>query len=191
MRKIILASSSPRRKEIFAKTGLSFEVQASSYEEDMSLDMSPIELSEHLSFEKAKAVAEKNQDAIIIAADSFVVCDNKYLGKPKTEKEAKEMLKMLSGKEYEIVTGASIIDSKDSRSVSFHETIKVFMKELSSETIDRYVKTGEPMDKAGAYAIQGIGAVLIEKIEGDFFGAMGLPLSRLSEELKSFGINIL
>jgi len=186
-----LASTSPRRKEIFAKTGLSFEVQASPYEEDMSLDMSPIKLSEHLSFEKAKAVAEKSQDAIVIAADSFVACDNKYLGKPKTKEEAKEMLKMLSGKEHEIFTGVSIIDSKDSRSVSFHETIKVFMKKLSPETIDRYVKTGEPLDKAGAYAIQGIGAVLIEKIEGDFFGAMGLPLSRLSEELKSFGINIL
>jgi len=166
-------------------------VQASSYEEEMNLDMSPIELSEHLSFEKAKAVAEKNQDVIVIAADSFVVCDNKYLGKPKTEKEAKEMLKMLSGKEHKIVTGVSIIDSKDNRSVSFHETIKVFMKKLSPETIDRYIETGEPSDKAGAYAIQGIGAVLIEKIEGDFFAAMGLPLSRLSEELKSFGINIL
>jgi septum formation protein len=139
---------------------------------------------------KAKSVAKNNEDAIIIAADSFVVYGNKCLGKPKTESSAREMLNMLSGKENHIVTGVAIIDTANDHVVSFHETTKVFMKELSSKTIDAYIKTGEPLERAGGYALQELGAVLIEKIDGDFFNAMGLPLNRLAEELKDFGINI-
>jgi len=191
MKKIILATTSPRRKEIFAKTGLPFETQESNYEENMKLPMSPSGLVKHLSLEKAKAVAEKNKGAIVIAADTFIVFKNKYVGKPKTKEEAKEMLKMLSGKEHQIVTGVTIIDSEVKHAVSFHETIKVFMKDFSDKTIDAYIETGEPLDKAGAYAIQGLGAVLIDRIEGDFFAAMGLPLSRLADELKGFGINVI
>jgi len=191
MKKIILASSSPRRKEILLKTGLSFEIQESNYEEDMSLPMSPEDLSEYLSLGKAKSVADKNSDAIVIAADTFIVYDNNCLGKPKTELLAREMLNMLNGKENDIITGVTIIDTTNNHIVSFHETTKVFMKQMSSETIEAYIDTGEPLERAGGYSLQEKGAILVEKIDGDFFNAMGLPLSRLVEELKDFGINIL
>jgi len=191
MKKIVLASTSPRRKEILSKTGLSFDVQESDYKEDMNLQMSPGELSEYLSLGKAKSVIDKNNNAIIIAADTFVVYDNKYLGKPKTESLAREMLNMLNGKENDIITGVTIIDTSDNHIVSFHETTKVFMKKMSPETIESYINTGEPLERAGGYSLQELGAILIEKIDGDFFNAMGLPINRLTEELKSFGIKIL
>jgi septum formation protein len=189
MKRIILASTSSRRKEILSKVKLSFEVMESDYKEDMSLDMSPIELSKWLSFNKAKVVADKNKDAVVIGADTFIVFKEKLLGKPKTEKEAKEMLTMLSGKEHEIITGVTIIE-KD-HSISFHEIVKVFMENITQENIDKYIATGEPMDKAGAYALQEMGAIFIKKIDGDFYTAMGLPLKRIVEELKDFGIDIL
>jgi septum formation protein len=189
MKRIILASTSPRRKEILSKTRLPFEIEESNYKEDMSLDLPPIELSEHLSFHKAKVVADKNKDAIVIAADTFIAYKNKVLGKPKTEKEAKEMLMMLSGKEHEIITGVTIIENN--YSISFHEIVKVTMEEMSPKAIDKYIATGEPMGKAGAYAIQEIGAIFIKKIDGDFYAAMGLPLKRLVEELRSFGVEII
>lgn len=191
MKTIILASASPRRKEIFARVKLPFEVQENNYEEDMGLEMPPGELAEYLSAGKAKSVAGQHANAIVIAADTFVVYDNHPLGKPKTAERAKEMLEMLSGKEHRIITGVTIIETDSDKSRSFHETTKVFMAELSPEMIDAYIKTGEPLDKAGAYALQEIGALLVEKIEGDFFTACGLPLRRLVQELKFFGINIL
>ncbi|MDD5639287.1 MAG: Maf family protein [Candidatus Pacebacteria bacterium] len=190
-RRIILASTSPRRKEILDKTMLLFEIQESFYEEDMTLKMSPEKLAEYLSLGKAKSVADKNPDAIIISADTFVVYDNKCLGKPKTKLLAKKMLTMLSGKKHEIITGVTIIDTSNNHTISFHGTTKIFMKKLSPQIINSYIKTGEPLDKAGGYALQEIGAILIEKIDGDFFNAMGLPINRLTEELKAFGIKIL
>ncbi|MFA6050378.1 MAG: Maf family protein [Candidatus Paceibacterota bacterium] len=191
MREIILASNSPRRKEIFAKTNLPFVTEDSGYEEDMSLAMPPIELAKYLSLGKAKASGERHPDAIVIAADTFVVFEGKLLGKPKSEDHAREMLRMLSGKENDVITGVAILDTKTGKTVSFHDTSKIFMKEMSEETIDAYIKTGDPMDKAGAYAVQEIGAVLIEKIEGDFFNVMGLPISRLADHLKDFDVSIL
>jgi septum formation protein len=189
MKRIILASTSPRRKEIFSKTKLPFEIQESNYKEDMTLPMPPIKLAEHLSFNKAKAVVDRNKDAVVIAADTFVVYEGKFLGKPKTEKEAKEMLIMLSGKENQVITAVTIIEND--HSLSFHETIRVYMENLSLEDIDKYIATGEPMDKAGAYAIQELGNIFIKKIDGDFYAAMGLPLKRLVQELKNFGIEVL
>lgn len=191
MKKIILASTSPRRKEIFSKLKLPFEVQDSNYEEDMTLEMLPEKLAEFLSLGKAEAVAIKNNNAVIIAADTFVVFENKLLGKPKNREHAKEMLKMLSGKENQVVTGVTIIDTDTGKINSFHSTTKVFFDEISSEIIDAYVNTGEPLDKAGAYAMQEIGALLINRIEGDFFNAMGLPLKRLVKELKDFDIFVI
>lgn len=192
MKKIILASSSPRRKEILSKLQLPFEVQVGDYEEDMTLPFPPVELAKFLSNGKAESVSKNNSDAIIIAADTFIVHENKVLGKPKTESGAFEMLKMLSGKENDIVTGVTIIDASTNKKISFHEITKVFMREISDEEINAYIKTGEPMDKAGSYALQGLGAIFINRIEGDFFNAMGLPLYRLAEELqKSFGVKVL
>ena len=189
MKRIILASTSPRRKEIFSKLKIPFEVKKSNYKEDMTLEMSPFKLVESLSFNKAKTVTDNNKDAVVIAADTIVAYQNKVLGKPKTEKEAKEMLMMLSGKENQIITGVTIIENN--HLVSFHETVRVYMEEMSTEDIDKYIATGEPMDKAGAYALQEIGSIFIKKIDGDFYTAMGLPLKRLVCELKNFGINIL
>ncbi len=191
MRKIILASTSPRRKEIFTKTRLPFKTQKSNYEEDLTLPLPSSELAEYLSQGKARALAAKHSNAIIIAADTFIVYRDKIIGKPKTKKRAREMLRMLSGKENDIVTGVTILDSKNNNIYSFHEITKIFMKNLSEETINAYIKTGEPMDKAGAYAIQELGALLVEKIEGDFFNAMGLPLTRLCKKLRKFGIRVL
>jgi len=191
MKKIILASTSPRRKEILEKLKMPFEIQESNYEEDMTLDMTPEKLAEYLSMGKAKAVAGKNENAIIIAADTFVVYKDKLLGKPKSVESAKEMLEMLSGKEHEIITGVAIIDTGTGKVKSFSGFTKVFFEKLTPEIIDAYIKTGEPMDKAGSYAMQEIGALLINRIEGDFFNAMGLPLKRLVEELKDFGVFVL
>lgn len=187
-KKIILASASLRRKEILSKTGFSFDVQKSDYEEDMSLPMSPGDLAEYLSLGKARSVANKNGNALVIAADTFVVYDNKFLGKPKIESSAREMLDTLNGKANDIFTAVTIIDTSNNHMTSFHEITRVFMKKVSSATIEAYIKTGEPLKMAGGYSIQERGAVLIEKIDGDFFNAMGLPLSRLVEELKDFGI---
>lgn len=189
--KIILASASPRRKEIFSKTRLPFTIVESTYEEDMSLSMPPIELVKHLSAEKARDVAKNNSAAIVVAADTLIIYENHLLGKPKTEKRATEMLQMLSGKEHDIVTGVTILDSENNKEKSFHDITKVFMKKLSNDIIESYIKTGEPLDKAGAYALQELGAILIDHIEGDFFNAMGLPLAKLSEELCDFGVHVL
>ncbi|OGZ67869.1 MAG: septum formation protein Maf [Candidatus Staskawiczbacteria bacterium RIFCSPHIGHO2_02_FULL_34_9] len=189
-RKIILASTSPRRKEILAKTGLVFEIQASDYHEDMTLKMSPEKLVEYLSKGKAEAVALKNSNAIVIAADTFVAYKNKKLGKPKDKREAKKMLTMLSGKQNNIISGVTIIDTHSGKSLSFHEITKVFMKKMSADEIENYIATGEPLDKAGAYALQERGSIFIKKIDGDFFNAMGLPLNKLVEKLKMFSVEL-
>jgi len=189
MKKLILASTSPRRKEVLEKTGLSFEVVPSDYEEDMTLDLPPEELAEFLSAGKARAVAAKNPGAVVVAADTFVVHEHHRLGKPHTNERAKEMLQLLSGKAHYIVTGVTII-SDTGQVQSFHEKTAVHMAELSEELIDQYIATGEPLDKAGAYALQELGAMLVEKIEGDFFNAMGLPLRRLVHELRAFGVEV-
>ncbi len=190
-RKIVLASTSPRRKEILARTGLVFQIQASDYREDMNLKMSPEKLVEYLSQGKAESVALKNPNTIIIAADTIVVYKNKKLGKPKNKKDAEKMLTMLSGTKHDIISGVTIIDTKNGKSLSFHDKTVVYMKKFTSSTIKKYIETGEPLDKAGSYAIQGIGAVLIEKIEGDFFGAEGLPISKLADKLKLFSAEVL
>ncbi len=189
--KIILASTSPRRKELFGKLKLSFEIEASDYTEDMTLKMPPNQLAKFLSYGKAAAVAKKHKNSIIIGADTFVVFNNHLLGKPKSQAEAKTMLKKLSGKKVEILTGLAIINTASGKKIITTDTTKVFIKKLTNTEIDHYIASGEPMDKAGAFAIQGLGAVIIKRIEGDFMGAMGLPLFTLARELKKFGVDVL
>jgi len=189
--KIILASSSPRRKELFEKLRLPFTIEASDYEEDMTLKIPPLKLAKTLSCGKALAVARKHQSGIVIGADTFVVFDNHLLGKPKSEAEAVKMLTKLSGKRVDILTGLTIINIASGKKVSITDITKVYIKKLSKQEIDNYDMSGEPMDKAGAFAIQGLGAVIIKKIEGDFMGAMGLPLFALAKELKKLGIDVL
>lgn len=189
--KIILASTSPRRKELFEKLRIPFTVEASDYQEDMTMEMPPQKLAKVLSAGKAEAVAKKHKSGIIIGADTFVVLNDHLLGKPKSKEEAKKMLQKLSGKRVDILTGLTIIDIKASKKICLTDRVSVFIKKLTEEEINNYIASGEPMDKAGAFAIQGLGAVIIKKMEGDFMCAMGLPLFILAKELKKLGIKII
>jgi septum formation protein len=190
-KKIILASTSPRRQELFARLNLPFTVESSDYEEDMSLAMSPQKLAITLSAGKAAAVAKKHRQGLVIGADTFVVFNNQLLGKPTDKNEAKIMLKKLSGRRVDILTGLTIIDAASRRKISTAAVTKVYLRKMSESEIDNYIASGEPLDKAGAFAIQGLGAVIIKDVQGDFMGAMGLPLFILARELKKFGVNVL
>ena len=190
MKKIILASASPRRKELLEKIGLQFTVDPSGCAEDASAGLEPHELIRRISIDKANAVAGKYTDAVIIAADTIGVIEDKILGKPHTAKEAVKMLRAISGKPHLVITGFTVLDTATHRRVTHTVDTKVYIKPLSTAEIEAYVQTGEPLDKAGAYAIQGRGAVIVEKIEGDFYNVMGLPLAALAETLKEFGIDV-
>jgi len=190
MRKIILASASPRRKEILRKTGLNFSVCTSDYKEDINLSLKPRALAKFLSRKKAETVAHKYKNAIIIAADTFIVFKNRLLGKPHTDKEAEKMLNMLNGKAHSVITGFTIMDTASKKILSRSVETKVYFKKLGRKEINAYVRSKEPLDKAGAYAIQGRGSVFIERIDGDFLNVVGLPLLALTESLRKFGITV-
>lgn len=187
-KRLILASSSPRRKELLVKTGIIFEIIPSTFEEDMKIPISPKELAILLSKGKAQSVADKNPDAVVIGADTFVIFGDKVLGKPHTNEKAKETLHMLSGEEHSVITGFTIIEKSANKSISKTVETKVWFKDLSEKEIDEYVDTGEPLDKGGAYAIQGLGGKLIEKIEGDRSNMIGLPINDVLKTLREFGI---
>jgi septum formation protein len=191
MKRIILASASPRRKELLEKIGLKFEVEPGNYEEDIDSRSEPHELARGLSLKKAEAVASKHKDAIVIAADTFVVFEGEILGKPGTAAGARKMLRKLSGRSHSVITGFSIIDTAENKGLSRSVETEVHIRELTLAEIDAYVESAEPLDKAGAYAIQGLGAVFVESIEGDFYNVIGLPLCSLTEALKEFGVEIL
>ena len=191
MRKIILASASPRRREILEITGLNFDICGSDYEEDLNLSRRPRELARFLSRKKAEPIAHKYKNAIIIAADTFIVFNKRLLGKPHTEKEAGKMLRMLNGKTHSVITGYTIIDTGSGKILSRSVETKVYLNKLCRKEISAYIRSKEPLDKAGAYAIQGLGAAFIDKIDGDFFNVMGLPLCALTKSLKEFGIYVL
>ncbi len=191
MKQLILASSSPRRKEILSKTRLSFIVEASQFEEDMSLPLSPKKMAEEMSRGKAEAVVKKHSDAVVIGADSFVVCNGLVLGKPKDRADAKRMLQLQQGQKIGVITGVTIIDTDTKKKISFADETLLFIKKLSDSEIDHYLDDGEYKDKAGAFAMQELGATFIERVEGDFFGAVGLPIAKLTEILKEFGIFVL
>jgi len=191
MKTIILASSSPRRKELLKNVGLKFRVESSAAFEQLDENLEPRELACRLSLTKARAVARRNRNAIVIAADTIGVLDRHIIGKPQTEHEAFEMLKSMSGKCHTVITGITVVDTDTMKQVTRSVETRVFFKQLSDFEIRTYVRSGEPMDKAGAYAIQGLGSLLVQKIEGDYFNVMGLPLSALAEVLKEFGVDML
>lgn len=190
-RTIILASASPRRREILRRAGLKFSVDESSYEEDDLPGLKPRALAEFHALQKARDVARRHRNAIVIAADTIVVLKGRRYGKPRDTAQAAEMLKALSGKAHSVITGFAIIDTADSRELSGSVETKVFFRRLTMDEIAAYVNSGEPLDKAGAYGIQGLGGALVEKIEGDFFNVVGLPLSAVAEGLKKFGVSVL
>lgn len=190
MKQIILASGSPRRKELLEKAGLKFIVDPSSYEEKLDSNLEPSELVKQLSLEKAQDVAKKYKNAFVIGADTIIVFEGKILGKPKDENDAKETLSRLSGKAHSVITGFTLIDTATGKTISEFVETKVYFKELTSQEIDDYVKSGEPLDKAGSYATQGLGAKLIDRIEGDFDNVVGLPTSEVLKKLKEFGVQL-
>lgn len=191
MRHIVLASSSPRRKELLTGLGIRFRVVPSNIDEKFNPRLKPPRQAEELSFQKATAVARKFPDSIIIAADTIVVLGNESLGKPQDVQEAKRMLQKQSAKMQTVVTGYTILDSKTGKYVTKSEQTKIYMRKVTDKEIDAYIKKEHTLDKAGAYAVQGIGSIFVEKIEGDYFNVVGLPLFSLARELKKFGVNVL
>lgn len=190
-RKIILASKSERRKMLLTQIGLEFEIRESAYEEDMSALSNPHELAKFLALGKAQDIAKYYDDAIIIGADTFVFYEGNFIGKPKNKEDAKKILTNFSGNTHDIVTGLAIIDTKTKTVVTDYGEAKVTFRTLTTEEIDDYIATGEPMDKAGAYGLMNRAAVLIEKVDGDFYSVIGLPLNKLHVALKKMGVNTL
>ena len=188
---IILASQSPRRRELLSQMGVKeFQIISPEVDEHMEGSPAPAALVEELSLRKAAAVAQRaGKDALVIAADTVVALDGKVLGKPKSEEMAFAMLSALSGRQHQVYTGVTVM--KGGCAVTEHERTTVTFRQLEPEEIRAYIATGEPMDKAGAYGIQGFGAQLIPGIEGDYFNVMGLPVYRLSRILAGMGLNLL
>ncbi len=184
MKKIILASSSPRRRELMATAGLEFEVIVKEVDESIAEGTAPVDAAKITAKKKALAVADGYPDCIVIGADTIVVANEKILGKPADEADAYAMLKMLSGIEHEVITGVCIVCGE--KTENFAVVSKVKFYELTGEEIETYVATGEPMDKAGAYGIQGKGCTLVEKIEGDYFNIVGLPVAELVRKIRNF-----
>lgn len=190
-RKIILASNSPRRRELLEKIGLKFEAEDSGYTEKINPELEPEKLVKFLSLEKAKAAAKKHLNAIIIAADTLVVYQDKILGKPKTIKHAYRMLQLLNNKKHSVFTGFTILDTKNKKTISKVVETKVYFRKLSEKEIENYIQSENPLDKAGAYAIQNLGELLIKKIEGNYSNIVGLPMSELAQSLKHFGVHLI
>lgn len=185
---IVLASASPRRRELLSQMGLTYRVHAVDIDEHMDRKMAPGALVEAISREKAAACAAlEGPEPLIIAADTVVAKGSTILGKPRDEQDAREMLRLLSGARHDVYTGYTIRRGEQvytDRKVTF-----VSFRMLTDEEIAAYVATGEPMDKAGAYGIQGFGAMLVAAIKGDYFNVMGLPVCALGLHLREFGVN--
>lgn len=189
----MLASASPRRAALLKQIGIGFEVVAPEVYEDMNIDTDPVIMVQKISRMKAEDVARRaDKDSVIIAADTAVVREGKALGKPADEIQAAQMLRFLEGASHEVVTGFTIIDNsgKDKSVTSYEKTI-VKMRKLDESEIAAYLHTGEPFDKAGAYAIQGVGALLVDEISGCYFNVMGFPISKIAHVLDDMGISLI
>lgn len=185
---IILASQSPRRKELLGLFGLPFVIRAADVDEKMDLKKPAAQEVARVSRLKALATP-RGSDDIVIAADTIVVCNGKILGKPKDEEDAANMLRLLSGRDHQVMTGLTVLFGKEERTVT--EITDLHFRELSDAEIYRYIKSGEPMDKAGSYGIQGGGALFAEKMVGDYFNVMGLPVCRLWHILNDLAPQVL
>lgn len=177
---LILASASPRRKALLSLFGIPFTVRAADIDETMDPEKPPFDEVARVSRLKALAVSRGEED-VAIAADTIVVCQGKVLGKPHSEAEAASMLRLLSGRDHQVMTGCTILFGD--RAETFTEVTSLHFRPLSEKEIQKYVQSGEPMDKAGAYGIQGGAALFCEKLEGDYYNVMGLPVCRLYETL--------
>mgnify|MGYP000006415802 FL=1 len=184
MSKIILASASPRRKELMELAGYDFEVICADIVEVVPEEAMPQEVVMSLALQKAQAVAAEHKEAVVIGSDTVVALDGKILGKPHSEQEACEMLRSLSGRTHKVFTGVAIVCGGKVK--NFFDETDVEFYSLGDNEIKKYVATGEPTDKAGAYGIQGKGSVLVKRINGDFFSVMGLPIAKLYREMSDF-----
>ena len=184
--KLILASGSPRRKELLEKLQIPFEVIVSDCDETLSAETPAEEAAEQLAVRKAAAIAAMHPEAVVIGADTTVILDGEILGKPRDEADCKRMLHALSGRMHKVVTGVGIF--WDGHSASFSDETSVQFYPLSDAEIDAYAGSEEPYDKAGAYGIQGQGALLVAGIHGDYYNVMGLPVARLARQLRDFGL---
>ncbi len=190
MNEIILASGSPRRKELLELADIPFTIHVSETDEDTDKTL-PWEMVEELSYRKAKSVYDDGfKNCTVIGADTVVYADGMILGKPRDKEHCRQMLKMLSGGSHHVYTGVTVLwtdDTGKERAVSFYEETKVSVATLTDREIEDYIHTGEPMDKAGAYGIQGRFFKFIMGIEGDYYNVVGLPVARLYQELKKHG----
>jgi septum formation protein len=191
MAKIVLASGSPRRRELLERIGVTgFDVRVPEAEETCPAGLTPQETVEYISREKADAAARLcTPDEIVITADTMVFLDGARLGKPADQAEALRMLTALQGRHHTVCTGVTV--RQGDRSLTESESTRVTFRAAAEAELLSYIATGEPMDKAGAYGVQGKGALLVEKLDGDFFNVMGLPVLRLSRMLAQFGVKLL
>lgn len=185
---LILASASPRRKELLGLFHIPFVVHVADIDETMDNTKSPFDEVARVSRLKALAISREDED-IVIAADTIVVCEGKVLGKPKTEEEAVSMLRLLSGRDHQVMTGCTVL--RGNRAETFTEVTDLHFRPLSQTEIEHYVATGEPMDKAGSYGIQGGAALFCERMVGDYYNVMGLPVCRLGQVLKTIAPEVM
>lgn len=186
-KRFIVASASPRRRELLSMLGFDFDMIPSEADENLPQGILPDAAVSELAQRKAMCVQKAHTDAVVLGCDTVVALDKKILGKPHDEREAFEMLRMLSGKTHCVYTGVCITDSE--KTENFCECAEVEFYELSDETIRSYIATGEPMDKAGSYGIQGLGSVLVKRINGDYFTIVGLPIAKTARILAQFGVS--
>ena len=187
--RVVLASQSPRRRDLLDLIGIRHEVRPADIDEAVRPGEPPDRYTERLAREKARVVAVQEPDAVVIAADTTVVVDDEILGKPAHAAEARAMVRRLSGRTHEVFTGIAVRRGGESREAAAVERVLVTVRPLSEPEIAAYVATGEPMDKAGAYGIQGYGATIIERIDGDYFAVMGLSLVRTVTLLRDVGLS--
>ncbi len=183
MKKFILASNSPRRRKYLSFLDIEYDVEPSDIEEVIDPALSPEVVAEDIAYDKAFDIFQKHPNEIVLGFDTIVVLDGEILGKPQDEKDAKRMIKALSGKCHKVITGCAIITEGQSR--SFHSTTNVYVESLDDHEIDAYIATKEPMDKAGAYGLQGYFSKHVSAVEGDYFTVIGLPVSKLYKNLKA------
>ncbi len=184
--RLVLASQSPRRRELLTLVGLAHEVRPADVDETPHADEQPVPHAERLARAKAETLAARERDAVVVAADTIVVIDGLILGKPTDADDARAMLRRLAGRTHTVFTAVAV--ARAGRTVSGVEEVRVTFRALDDVEIAAYVATGEPMDKAGSYGIQGFGATIVERIEGDYFAVMGLPLVRLVGLLGEVGL---
>lgn len=189
--KIVLASSSPRRREILEGIGLQFTIDTSGIvDETIAVGIKPDKIVENLALKKALAVTQKYQDGFVIGSDTIVVLDDIILGKPGNEEDALNMLMKLQGRTHHVYSGVAVINVSTGEQQVTHDVTEVEFRSISENEAIKYIATGEPMGKAGSYAIQGLGAVFIKSIHGDYYNVVGLPLFKLAKILNSYGISI-